>query len=252
MACHVHSDWSYDGKWSLPDLAPAFGRRGYQVVMMTEHDRGFDEARWTSYRAACSEASSEKILFVPGIEYSDPANVIHVLVWGCPLFLGESLSTSSLLEAVRTHQALAVLAHPSRRDAWQVFDPSWANNLLGIEMWNRKMDGWAPSRSAPALLKNAHLMRFAGLDFHDQRQFFPLSMRISVGANVTEESVLKAFQSRHAIPYAFGQPLTEVLHPAAGLALSAAECVRRTLAKSVHYFRSSSTRRRAVAKHAAT
>lgn len=28
VAAHVHSDWSYDGQWSLPKIAAAFGRFG--------------------------------------------------------------------------------------------------------------------------------------------------------------------------------------------------------------------------------
>jgi predicted metal-dependent phosphoesterase TrpH len=39
--CHVHSEWSYDGSWTLPRIAEAFGRRGSDVVLMSEHDKGF-------------------------------------------------------------------------------------------------------------------------------------------------------------------------------------------------------------------
>src|SRR5258708_3566891 len=144
-ACHVHSDWSYDGKWTLPDLAAAFGRRGYRVVMMTEHDRGFSEARRLEHRAACAAASSDELLLLPGIEYSDATNALHVLVWGQVPFLGEEMPTAELLRRVKAAGGVAVLAHPSRRQAWKVFDSGWTDGLLGIEVWNRKTDGWAPS-----------------------------------------------------------------------------------------------------------
>ena len=81
-ACHVHSTWSYDGKWPLQDLAKSFSRRGYRAVLITEHDQGFSESKRLDHRAACQKASDADILLVPGIEYSDPANVIHLLVWG--------------------------------------------------------------------------------------------------------------------------------------------------------------------------
>src|SRR5580765_6217960 len=98
--CHVHSEWSYDGSWSLAALSAKFAQRGCRVLMMTEHDRGFTAGRFDEYRRACADASSGKILVVPGIEYSDAANRVHVLTWGVP-FLGEGLPTSELLEAVK-------------------------------------------------------------------------------------------------------------------------------------------------------
>jgi histidinol phosphatase-like PHP family hydrolase len=59
-ASHVHSVWSYDGQWKLDEIVREFSGRGYQVLMMTEHDRGFTESRWADYREACRELSSEK------------------------------------------------------------------------------------------------------------------------------------------------------------------------------------------------
>src|SRR5882762_5550801 len=100
-ACHVHSNWSYDGTWTLEDLSAKFRRRGCRVLMMTEHDRGFSAARLAEYRQACAEVSSEEILVVPGIEYSDAANRVHVLVWGPVPFLGENLPTIEILERVK-------------------------------------------------------------------------------------------------------------------------------------------------------
>jgi hypothetical protein len=174
--CHVHSDWSYDGSWSLTDLSAKFSQRGYRVLMMTEHDRGFSAARFEEYRRACAEASSDKLLVIPGIEYSDAANRVHVLTWGPVPFLGEAVPTNEMLEAVAAAHGIAVFAHPSRKDAWQCFAPEWADKLLGIEVWNRKYDGWAPSRTAPALIPAGDAIPFAGLDFHTQRQMFPLGM----------------------------------------------------------------------------
>src|SRR5690349_1584499 len=80
--CHVHSEWSYDGNWTVDSLSEKFSLRGSRVLMMTEHDRGFTAAKLANYRDACARASSNKMLVVPGIEYSDPENRVHVLVWG--------------------------------------------------------------------------------------------------------------------------------------------------------------------------
>ena len=81
-ASHLHSDWSDDGSWTLTDLAAGLGERGYDVLLMTEHSRGWSAERWQEFRGACAEVSSDRQLVVPGIEYNDPDNVVHVLVWG--------------------------------------------------------------------------------------------------------------------------------------------------------------------------
>ena len=208
-ASHVHSKWSYDGSWSLQELSAEFGGRGYRVLMMTEHDRGFTGERLEQYREACSKASTPEILVMPGIEYSDAANRVHVLVWGPVPFLGEGLPTGEMLDAVHAAGGLAVLAHPSRRDAWKSFEPSWADRLLGIEVWNRKYDGWAPSKTAPALLGKANAIPFVGLDFHTQRQSFPLAMALDVHAEASEETVLDSLRSRRCNAQVFRLPLSQ-------------------------------------------
>src|SRR5215475_3637879 len=194
-ACHVHSVWSYDGSWTLEALSERFSARGYRVLMMTEHDRGFSPARLNEFREACRRVSNDNILVVPGIEYSDAANRVHVLVWGPVPFLGENLPTGEMLEAVKDAGGLAVLAHPSRRDAWKSFKTVWGERLLGVEIWNRKYDGWAPSQTAPALLQATGAIPFVGLDFHTKRQSFPLGMMLDLQADISEEAVLEALRS---------------------------------------------------------
>ncbi len=226
-ACHVHSDWSYDGKWSLERLAAEFRRRGYRVLLMTEHDRGFTPARWSDYRQACRQASSPDLLVVPGIEYSEATNTVHILTWGDLPFLGENAPTRTTLEAVRQHGGVAVMAHPSRRNAWQCYDPAWASLLLGIEIWNRKTDGWRPSAKARQLIASAGVVAFAGMDFHDQKQMFPLGMTLELDGAPTEASVLACLQSRRCQPTVRGLPLNRATVNATLAALSPFELARR-------------------------
>jgi len=228
--CHVHSEWSYDGSWSLRALSEKFRRRGSRILMMTEHDRGFTPVRFAEYREACEEVSSDEILLVPGIEYSDAANRVHVLVWGSVPFLGEGLATGEMLEAVHSAGGVAVLAHPSRRDAWKSFEASWADRLLGIEIWNRKYDGWAPSQTAPALLQTTRAIPFVGLDFHTERQAFPLGMRLEVPSAISEFSVLDSLRLRRCTPLAFGLPISQNIARATLPVLRLAEQSRRTAA----------------------
>jgi hypothetical protein len=228
--CHVHSRWSYDGSWSLEELSAKFRGQGCRVLMMTEHDRGFTAERLEEFRAACAKASSSDFLVVPGIEYSDAENRVHVLVWGSVPFLGEGLPTGEMLEAVRVANGVAVLAHPSRKKAWEKFEPYWAERLLGIEVWNRKYDGWAPSQTSPALLDKSAAIPFVGLDFHTQRQSFPLSMALDIQDQVTEDSVIDCLRARRCSPRVFGAPLDRNLFRAALPALKIAERSRRTAA----------------------
>jgi hypothetical protein len=235
--CHVHSKWSCDGGWLLEPLSAKFSRQGYRVLMMTEHDLGFTPARVLEYRQACVRASSAEILLVRGIESSDAPNRVQVLVWGDVPFLGEGLSTNEMLEGVKAANGVAVLAHPSRRSAWTCFEPHCARQLLGIEVWNRKYDGWAPSQASPALLQKSSAIPFVGLDFHNYRQSFPRATALELLAEVTEETVLQCLRSRKCYARAFGVPLSHNLARTALPALGAAEQGRWTLASIARYAR---------------
>jgi hypothetical protein len=206
--------------------------------MITDHDRGFDERRHRQHRLACLEASSELILVLPGIEYSDAANMVHVLVWGPVPFLGEGVPTLDVLKAVKASNGVAVLAHPSRRGAWRLVEHAWAGYLLGIEVWNRKTDGWAPSSDASRLIEGASVIPFVGMDFHDRNQLFPLAMEIDIlHAPLDEDSVLEALRARRCCARAFEVPLDRGFYPGAVLALNAAESSRRYLARMYKWFR---------------
>lgn len=235
-ACHIHSAWSYDGSWSLEALSARFSKRGYRITMMTEHDRGFSSARFDDYREACSKVSTANMLVVPGMEYSDASNRVHVLVWGVP-FLGEGLPTSELLEAVRSANGVAVLAHPTRKNAWKSFEPYWAERLLGVEIWNRKYDGWAPSKTAPELLKGTLATPFVGLDFHTRRQSFPLAMALDIQTEITEDTVLQCLRSRNCSARLCGVRIGESLLRRAAPAFGLAERGRRTASAIVKNLR---------------
>jgi hypothetical protein len=188
-AAHVHSEWSDDASWPLGRIAAAFGRRGYRVVLMCEHSRGFTAAKWHEYVQACEAASSRRVTLVPGIEYGDGDDVVHIPVWGRVPFFGEAPRTGALLGAVSEAGGTAVWAHPWRRDAWQRFDPSWSRYLSAVEVWNRKYDGIAPSRRSLELSRRAGTRPFVSLDFHTRRQLFPLSLRLGLDGPTGPEGV---------------------------------------------------------------
>lgn len=195
VAAHVHSSWSYDAEWSLPDLATAFRRRRYNAVLMSEHDRSFDQRRWLEYRKACEAASTDGITLIPGVEYQDSEGVVHIPIWGDEVpFLGSGRPTLELLRAAQTEGAVAVFAHPWRRNAISRYKSDWAPLLSAVEVWNRKYDGIAPNRDARSFATREGLRPFASLDFHSHRQFFPLAMSVALDEYRTSTSLIEAIR----------------------------------------------------------
>jgi len=229
-AAHIHSEWSYHATWPLRSIAKAFARRGFDLLLMAEHDRGFNEARWRSYQRACADASDERIRLVPGIEYEDPENIVHVTVWGerTP-FIGESRPTLDVLRAARAEGAVAILAHPWRRDAFSRYRPEWAEFLTGVEVWNRQYDGVAPSRNGMRFAERESLAPFASLDFHTRRQFFPLAMRLDVEGPVDTTAIIRALEARRFRPELLGIPVAALTDGLPAATLRITEIGRRAL-----------------------
>jgi hypothetical protein len=229
-AAHVHSEWSYDASWTLDALAQSFARRRYDVVLMAEHDRGFDDERWQAYREACAAASHGRVLLVPGMEYEDADNVVHVAVWGdgAPYF-GHGRSTLETLEDARNAGCAAVLAHPRRRDAFTRFRPEWAPLLSAVEIWNRHYDGVAPSREGLRLSRENGLAPFVSLDFHTRRQFFPLAMELELGGPPAPATVYEALAAGRFRPTALRVSAMRFTHGPPAAAAHGLERARRAV-----------------------
>lgn len=217
VVMHAHSTWSYDGHWSLDDIARVFGGLGIDTVMMSEHDTGFDPLRFSDYRAACASASTRRCRLIPGIEYSSPENDIHILTWGLDRFLQEHQPVIDTLQAVRDAGGVAILAHPARRDAHRKIERAWLPLLSGIEVWNRKTDGLTFGREALRLRKETKLPASVGCDFHRLKHYYPLTNRFEIvdAANL-EHELVDALKKGKQQPCAFGKPIFDAdgdIHP---------------------------------------
>jgi hypothetical protein len=227
-AFHVHSEWSYDAELPLERLATLFRHEHYDAVFMCEHDRGFSSERLREYVGACERASfGEGPLLIPGIEYADPEDRVHVPVWGPVPFLGEGVPTSELLARVTEHGGVAVLAHPVRRDAWEVFEPEWLRLCTGIEIWTRKWDGWAPNPLASRLAADHGLVAVAALDLHRPRQTFPLAMELALDGPLTVEACVEALREGHCAASIHHLPAAPLTRGGLGSAARALEKLRR-------------------------
>ena len=207
-AAHVHTDWSYDGRWPMGKLRGMFARMGIQIILTTEHSQGFNETKWNQYRKVCLQTSTEKFHIIPGLEYSDHKNLFHIMVWGNLPFLGENHNIRELLKNVKSLGGIAVLAHPSRGEAWKEYDTNWSKYLNGIELWNRKADGFRPSLDAYRLLnlQTESLIPFVGWDFHRIKQLYPLTMKLHIAGDVNEDSVAEALRQGRCESLAWGIP----------------------------------------------
>lgn len=203
-AVHIHSNWSNDATWLLDKLARFFQLMNYQIVFMSEHDISFNNNRWELYLRACRELCTEKFLLIPGIEYSDLTNRLHILTWGNMPFLGHSKKTENILKLVNSHGGISVFAHPGHRNAQKLFEPDWYEYLIGIEVWNRKADGISPSSDAINLKEKYNLLPFYGLDFHHYNQFFPLAMEIDVSGVFTTDNAINALRNGQCYPKILG------------------------------------------------
>jgi hypothetical protein len=232
-AAHVHSEWSDDGSSTLHQIVRTFARLGHDVVLMSEHSRGFTAAKWQEYVAACQQASSDQLLLVPGIEYGDEDDVVHIPVWGDVRFFGAALPIGQLLPSVGEAGGIAMWAHPWRRDAWRRFEPFWLDHLAAVEVWNRKYDGIAPSRAALALARREGMRAAVALDFHTRRQLFPLTLRLEVNDDLTVPEVYAALATGRFAPRAFGIPLPPLVRGPGGAALQGLELMRRAGARVI-------------------
>lgn len=226
-AFHVHSEWSYDAKLPLAEIASLFARNHYDAVFMCEHDRGFSVERLHAYRDACAAASAHGAQLIPGIEYADPQDRVHVPVWGPVPFIGEGVPTTRLLSTVRELGGVSVLAHPVRRDACEIIDPDWLSLCTGIEIWTRKWDGWAPNRRACEWASSAGLLGIAALDLHHARQLFPLAMELELADRLSVDACVDALGQRRGHAVIHGLPADALVHGGLGQAAQAIERVRR-------------------------
>jgi len=98
---------------------------------------------------------------------------------------------------------------------------------------NRKYDGIAPNREAACLAAAADLGRFAALDFHTSRQFFPLAMSIEVAGPPTAGTLTNAIRKGNFRPEFIGLPALRFTGSLEGTTLQAMEAARRGLRRGI-------------------
>lgn len=238
LAPHIHSCASDDSDWSLNRLVAVLSRAGFHGALVCDHDRTMTEERRLQLVAECDRIGDQRgFLLIPGIEYQDRDHVVHMPVFGRAPFYGRSPDIGEVIRQARTDGAAAFFAHPSRRDAWRHFDPAWAADLAGIEVWNRKYDGLAPNRWALGAAQTHGLLASVALDWHGPRQLYPLALRVAGpggGDNASRGArVIEAILAYRARATAFGVPVSVFSTGSLALVASTAENMRQWTAPKI-------------------
>jgi predicted metal-dependent phosphoesterase TrpH len=171
---HAHSTWS-DGSLTLGQLIDLYGRRGFDVLALTDHatrdGRDIHGANYEAYLAAVDDAAERawhlyRLLVVPGLELTfddpDPLQAAHAVAVGLRSYVDVSAGVEAMLRAARAHGAALVAAHPysadeagsaHRRTARFAADRECLTPLVDrFELFNRHtLFGWVAEAGLPTV-----------------------------------------------------------------------------------------------------
>ncbi|HEX3805693.1 MAG TPA: PHP domain-containing protein [Gaiellaceae bacterium] len=121
---HAHTRWS-DGALTVRDLCDLYGRRGFDVLAVTDHapreDREIHAGTFDAYlRDVRAEALRARelydLLVIPGLEITyddpDPYAAGHAVALGLREYVDVSAGLDAALASARAHGAALVAAHP--------------------------------------------------------------------------------------------------------------------------------------------
>jgi 3',5'-nucleoside bisphosphate phosphatase len=170
---HAHTTWS-DGALTPRELCDLYGRRGFDVLAITDHttreEREVHAGNYAAYLADV-EAEAERalalydLLVIPGLELTydddDPHDSAHAVAVGLREHVGLSEGLELALASARAHGAALIAAHPYSPMELAVATrgtAAWAarQELRGLvdrfELMNREtLFGWVAAAGLPAV-----------------------------------------------------------------------------------------------------
>lgn len=121
---HAHSTWS-DGALAIGEVVDLYGRRGFDVLAVTDHAtrdrREIHAGNYDAYLAAIADEAVRawreyELLLLPGLEltfdHSDPEEAAHAVAIGLRDYVPVEEGVETMLRAARAHGAALVAAHP--------------------------------------------------------------------------------------------------------------------------------------------
>jgi hypothetical protein len=204
-AFHAHSSYSYDGKDSLERLVAALLGRGFQFLLLTEHD---DKLRAQDYETIIAESrrlSSAKFLVIPGIEvrcWRREKEQWHIAAVGVRRWIARG-SISEVVAEIHAVGGLAVLLHPFKYTA--DIAPEDLDSFDGLEIWNGKFDGFYGPRSSTLRLARRLRSRsrrprlYCGHDLHGVDGIAPLALQMELSTLEEKEVMQRLRQGEFAL-----------------------------------------------------
>ena len=170
---HAHTTWS-DGDLSVRELCDLYGRRGFDVLAVTDHaPREQREVHAGNYHAYLANLRSEALrarelydlLVVPGLELTyddaDPMQSAHAVAIGLRSYVDLSDGLESALASARAQGAALVAAHPyspeslptaTRATAAFGARPELHELVDRFELFNRHtLFGWVAAAGLPGI-----------------------------------------------------------------------------------------------------
>lgn len=197
-AIHVHSDYSHDGRDSVPRLREFAEAHGLAFLGLTDHAEDLDATRYAALQAECAEVSDGAIALIPGLEYRFPGYPgVHLLALGLRRWM-EPRTPAEFLIGAREAAGFTIVAHPLLFH-YQL-PAEVADGIDAIEVWNASYNTrYLPDPAAIALLHRVRRRRpevvgIAGLDQHDARNDRETRIRLLPGAAADPLAALKAGQ----------------------------------------------------------
>lgn len=174
---HLHSKYSYDGKFSLAEIKQILKKEKISFFIPTEHYEKDSANLLGGFLNECKTLSSDDLLVIPGLEI--PYLGHHILVLGIQELVIGCADALEMIEKYKEQGAIAVWAHPSK--GCKNISREKMDFIDGIEVWNTQYDGHRlPDIKAvkyfKQLVSTKRLQAYGGLDFHDDS--LPLSPRI--------------------------------------------------------------------------
>ena len=204
---HVHSNYSFDGTLSLPEIKEICTKNKLSFAVLTEHADGeqFTPEKMGGFLKECESLSDNSFVFIPGLEYE--CERMHVLAIGAGEYLIED-NLTNLMEKINKSGSLAVLAHAKY---YEEIPYDKLSNLDGLEAWNSRYDGrYSPSKKSLFILakfreQNKDLPAYCGLDMHKKHSFGALTTTVEADG-LTKEKILEALKQKRF--YSSGKYIT--------------------------------------------
>jgi predicted metal-dependent phosphoesterase TrpH len=170
---HAHTTWS-DGSLTVRELCDLYGRRGFDVLAVTDHaPREARQVHAGNFAAYLEELERESararelygLLVIPGLELTyddpDPLRAAHVVAIGLREFVRLDDGLETALASARAHGAALVAAHPyapeqlagaTRTTAAFAAHPELAPLVDRFELFNRHtLFAWVAASGLPAI-----------------------------------------------------------------------------------------------------